>query len=119
MSRFTCKYEYTHRFGKPNHCWTVVGRHGAKHLHISPDADYGDTGGIETHYREPPDYMADDAPSHDQCWLLKAPCWHDGSSMHATEFFIPMWKSAPHDHEGMFRLLQREYDRTFSAEDAP
>jgi len=39
------------------------------------------SGGIELHYQIPPDYMDDQAPSHQDCWLLNSPCWHDGSSL--------------------------------------
>jgi len=38
-------------------------------------------GGVEYHYRKCPDYMRNEAPSHEYCKLLKAPCWHEGSSL--------------------------------------
>ncbi len=125
MSRFVCKYEYSNRFGTPRHCWTCIGRHGAMHLHISgPYTHSGSetwSAGLETHYRQPPEYMADDAPSHEKCWLLGCPCWHDGTSLYASGHYLPLWMSNPHDHEAMFLHLQGEYRERFGvkADDAP
>lgn len=115
------KYEYTRRFGKAYHNWIVVGARIGVNLHIT---DLGEkdakefncdrySGGIEVHYRSPSDYMKDDAPSHNHCWVLECPCWHDGSSMQATEFWVPFWLSNPHDHDRMFVALEnrlRELD---------
>ena len=116
--RYTCKYEYSKRFGRPFHVWTVVGQYGAIHLHIS-DTEHRDDidrfhGGIEIHYRTPPDYMENTAPSQDRCWLIKTPCWHDGSSLQATEHWIPLWECDPHNHDKMFDMLSRRADETFS-----
>jgi hypothetical protein len=116
--RFRCEYKLTERFGRCTHQWTCVGRHGALHLHINEGTDqFGPSGGIEIHYRAPPDYMANDAPSHDECWLLKQPCWHDGSSLQASEYWIPRWMAAPHEHSEMFRRLEAEYRSRFEKED--
>ncbi len=116
--KFRSKYEFTVEL-HPRH-WSVVGRHLAIHLHIS---DLGKllgkegrdrySGGIEIHYRQPPEYMENDAPSQDRCWLLKAPCWHDGSSMQVTDKWIPHWlefRGAPDEHERMFTLLATEVE---------
>ena len=82
-----------------------MGRHLGISLNIAVYA--GDpSGGIEYHYREPPEHMQDEAPSHDHCWLLKAPCWHDGSSTLVTDFWIPRWLEAPNDHVRMFKLME-------------
>lgn len=118
--KFRSKYEFSIEIGHPHHVWTVVGRHLAIHLNIT---DYGEdhakkygerySGGIEIHYRQPPEYMKDDAPSQDHCWLLKAPCWHDGSSLQVTERWIPHWlefRGAPDEHERMFALLEAEVE---------
>ena len=108
MPKYRCKYEYTNA---KRHVWSVVGRHLAIHLHISeplPGMDYEPSGGIEIHYRQPPHYMEDDPPSHENCMFLGGPCWHDGSSHAASEVWIPRWQANPHDHERMFDLLKGE-----------
>lgn len=119
--KWRAKYEYNVPYRSPKHCWSIVGPNGGMHLDITDRgeeyaAKFGKqyTGGISIHYRRPPKYMADHAPSQDQCWLLYAPCWHDGSSL-ALEWWIPFWESAPHDHDRMFQALisdaeQREWD---------
>lgn len=108
--KYRSKYEYSRPFGNPTHVWSVIGRHLAIHLRIVDLGDHGLSGGIELHFREPPEYMAEDAPSHDRCELLQGPCWHDGSSMQATERWIPFWQLAPHEHERMFRELEAEIE---------
>jgi hypothetical protein len=119
MRQYRCKYEYSKPFGSPNHVYTVIGARGAMHFHVT---DMGEakadewlrySGGLECHYRAPPSYMADQAPSQDACWLLKCPCWHDGTSLYASERVIPFWLSAPNDHERMFQVLIREYEDRF------
>lgn len=118
MPQFRTKYEYTRPHSAARHDWFVIGARGAVHLWIteSPPGDLRHTysAGLEMHYRSPPNYMADMAPSQDQCWVLKCPCWHDGSSLYAVERYLPIWKADPHNHDKMFQILQQEYDAQFS-----
>jgi len=118
--KYRSKYEYTNEFSK-RHVWTVIGRHGAIHLHISEVSMGSDkpdsiSGGVEYHYRVPPEYMSDDAPSHDRCSILQGPCWHDGTSSWATDHWIPLWQAAPHEHDRMFELLQGAMEKHITAE---
>ena len=71
-------------------------------------------GGLETHYRSPPDYMGNSAPSHDHCHILKSPCWHDGTSRYASERLIPEWLADRHNHDAIFEMLKREYRKKFN-----
>lgn len=113
MSRFRCEYVYSKPFGTARHDWRLIGAKGGINLHIS--GPYKHTGaehwtaGLEMHSRLPPDYMRDQAPSHDHCWLLKCPCWHDGTSLYAQEHYLPQWMSDMHAHDRMFADLEREY----------
>ena len=114
--KYECKYEYTNRFNVV-HQWSVVGARMGIHVHIGDMGEeyakkYGGkrySGGIEIHYRQPPDWLRDDLP-HKSCWLLGGPCWHDGSSLQASEIWIPFWLQDPHDHERMFREIERELE---------
>lgn len=126
MAKYRCEYKYSKPYGSPEHTWTVVARHGAMHFHASDcgeehakkfGRDNRFSGGLEIHYRTPPDYMANDAPSQDKCWLIGCPCWHDGTSLYASETIIPFWLVAPNDHERMFTFLIREYEERFNAKD--
>ena len=115
--QFNSKYTYEVRFGSPVHVWSTVTEKGGMHLHISDHGaehakKYGEqySGGIEMHWRSPPDYMQGQPPSHDDCDLLHTPCWHDGSSLQVTDTWIPRWRASPDDHDRMFRLLESELE---------
>lgn len=125
--KINTKYTYEKTFGNKRHTWTAVGAKMAIHLRITDFGEkhgnkYGNqqySSGIEMHYRTPPDYMSDDAPSQDSCWLLKCPCWHDGSSLQASKTWIPRWQADPHDHDEMFSYLEYELkQRTEEMNDA-
>jgi len=86
------KYEVTWSASGPVHVWSLAGFHGGVHLHIhgyrtSPDEEYRWSGGVEAHRKSPPDYS--EPPSHADCWLTGGLCWHDGTSLWATEHWIP------------------------------
>lgn len=123
--KFRNEYIYNQRYGKPCHLWSALTDVAGIHLHITDlGAEYEDkyaglrySGGIEIHRRAPPDYQQGEPPTHDDCWLLKAPCWHDGSSLQATEFWIPRWLDAPHDHERMFGMLNRDLEERLAPKD--
>ena len=118
--KYRNEYKFNDDFGLERHVWTCIGRRGAIHLHVSGslrDADgpnEGYYGGLEVHYREPPDCMNEDAPSQDRCWLLDGPCWHDGTSLYASETLIPLWLCDRNNHVRMFGVLQREYEKWFN-----
>ena len=122
--KYKHKYEYSYSYGQhPFHVWSCVGSRGAIHVHITDygekhAAEYGNrySGGIEIHYRQPPSYM-DTPPSQNKCWLLGGPCWHDGSSLQASEYWIPSWKLAPHDHEAMFNLIEHRMRDSFELDE--
>lgn len=118
--RLEYEHRFTFRFGSPFYVYFVVGAHGAIHFWVT---DHGEeysqkydverySGGLEIHYRHPPDYMAGDAPSQERCWLLNAPCWHDGTSLYASESLIPRWL-IDQSHDAIKRMLEREYEQQF------
>lgn len=114
------EYRLTKPFQWWTHNWWVLGEKGALHLHITEydeefEKNHGmrQQGGVENHYRTPPDYMKGDAPSHNHCWILEAPCWHDGTSSWAEEYWIPFWLSHKNDHRAIFDLLERHYKERF------
>lgn len=113
--KYRCEYKYSRQFGNQVHMWTCISARGAVHLSITVYEDEGITpsAGLESHSRTA---TSEESPSHDYCWLLKSPCWHDGTSLYATEHFLPMWKSRPHEHDLMFKALELEYHRYFEQE---
>ena len=110
-----CKYEYTNQHGTQNHTWSVISGAAGLHLHIHghkvPDREIAWHGGIEIHYRNPPSWSNGCAPTSDDCWLLKCPCWHDGSSLEVDERWIPLWKQDPHGHDFLFSALCSALDQ--------
>jgi hypothetical protein len=89
--------------------WCVVGPDGAVDFwffHSTPTL-----GGIEEHRRIPPSYRKD-GPDHEQCHLLTGPCWHDGSSLYASEVLIPLYQNYGEDALG--QQLEREYRERFN-----
>lgn len=118
------RYEYRYvPFGEGpqvTHLWSVVGDEGGLHISITDTADENKTsfgrfyGGLECHYRKRPDYVRDETPpDHENCWLIHAPCWHDGTSLYASEVIIPYWQGEPGNNERMFKFIKREYARRF------
>ncbi len=86
-------YNYEAKGGDhPRHTWSVVGPAGGVHIWASPITDrrWGKQfyGGVEVHSRTP--MYGDEKPSHDECWLIGGPCWHDGTSLYFSENIEPM-----------------------------
>lgn len=86
--------------GLPRFTWAAVGSAGAVHIWAQQNADdfaerYGDRyiGGVECHWPADPD-----SAQHANCWLLKSPCRHDGSSLYFSEYIGPML--SPENVEG-------------------
>jgi len=114
------KYRYkleVSLFGTWRYNYQLIGARGGVNLHVSGPHIYNGTenwaAGIELHSRTP--LYGESAPSHDECWLLKCPCWHDGSSLYAQDHFLPMVIAG--DHERVFRELVRYADEHWPSED--
>lgn len=102
--------------------WIVRSPQGATHFHFDALAQpseyriaYGEDcwgyAGVETHWASPPDYMKDDKPSHEHCDILGAPCWHDGTSLWASEHWMPGVRQFGSDW--IWTELERAHRRTF------
>lgn len=99
------------------HHWSVVGPDGGIHIHGARSEFFGGrwSGGVEMHRRAPGEYEGQE-PSHTECWLLKAPCWHDGTSLYFSERIAPMLDDAIEPfsasvHEFMHAELRHWYRR--------
>lgn len=110
------KYTYSTPFGSPRHMWEILGPKGGVHFTASfysgtPQASCG----LEFHHTRAAQYRCDEAPDHIKCFLTGEPCWHDGTSLYAEERIWPEVQPLLKvgDHEAVFRILEREYDRQF------
>jgi hypothetical protein len=123
-------YEYIAPEGKvTRHMWTLVGPTGAVHIWAEPnDPNFAARwnqeyyGGIEIHSPTRLYSFGDGKPDHDPCWLLNAPCWHDGSSLQFSEQVEPFIRHAtlpfgPHVHEFINSILFEWYQSRFKAEE--
>ncbi len=120
FKNYRVRYTWCYNYGHPRHSYEVIGRHGAVHLHITDMDEYAlesnterYSAGLETHWRQPPDHMCEKPPSQDECWLLKQPCWHDGTSLYANEKFVPLFASGLSPCEMLYEICL-EADRIFS-----
>jgi len=84
--RFRVKITSLFRFNAWSHSFNFIGADGAISLNISGPHVYGGqdnwSAGLEEHRRAPNEHRRADPPSHDECHVLKCPCWHDGSSLY-------------------------------------
>lgn len=113
------KYTWSKPFTSVRHNWEIIGPGVGVNFHVSVSEtpDYPDGAGLELHSGKP---TGDCAPSQTDCWLLKTPCWHDGTSLYASEHLWPRIRDylSVGDHETIFRILEREgNDRFFSPKD--
>jgi len=90
--------------------WAVVGERGGVHVwaqrlpkesfeHTPGLWDYPFYGGVEVHRRTPAEYDSIE-PSHDNCWLLDAPCWQDGSSLYFSDNMSPVLNNLGLESDG-------------------
>jgi hypothetical protein len=109
------KYTYSNPFGSPRHHWELVGPEGGIHFHVSLTKGYDPSCGLEFHHAARAGYRRDEAPDHINCPLIGEPCWHDGTSLYASETIWPMVEPMLRsgDHEAIFRTLEHEYSRRF------
>lgn len=109
------KYTYSKPFMSPTHRWEVVGPDGGIHFHVSITPGYEPSCGLEFHHAARAKYRCDEAPDRTNCPLIGEPCWHDGTSLYASESIWPMVEPMLRggEHEAVFRLLEHEYEKHF------
>lgn len=110
------QYRYQYRLnlgsGSRTHSYELIGKYGGVQLRITEYRVGAPCGDIEIHYRNP---RQDDhrPPTHDACWLIKAPCWHDGSTLWTTTW-VPLWEDAGGEHAPVFQALANAADEKFA-----
>lgn len=77
--------------------FAVAGERGGVHFHVDPARL--DRCGIEQHRR---------IEKGERCWLLDAPCEHDGSTLAARETWLPVYVScnSTGDFEPLYEALE-------------
>ena len=107
------KYTWSKPFGRPRHNWEVRGPDGGVHFSATTYDDNSEAScGLEFHHARSAGYRCNEAPDHLNCPVIGEPCWHDGTSLYASETLWPRIKIAliRADHDAIFGIIEREYD---------
>jgi hypothetical protein len=115
------KYEWSKPYSATRHQWSLIGPIGGVSFSASimDKTDFPDpTCGLEFHHSQRAGEIysiSQEAPHHSPCWLLGEPCWHDGTSLYASETVWPMVEVylRTGDHDQIFKVLEWEYCRHF------
>ena len=118
------KYTWESPFNSTRHQWCFRGPDGGIQFHVSimdnPSNELfrEPSCGLEFHHNTQP-HGEPRAADHSPCWLTGQPCWHDGTSLYASEtvwpHIEPMLLSG--DHVAIFHYLERLYEEHFEAYD--
>lgn len=99
----------------------LAGQYGSLEFWIMPERkgwnDHKEyIGGVEHHYNYCPEggWFKPDEPSHIECNLNCGKCWHDGSSLQASETFIPLLLRWGQD--AVLNRLTSQYDERMKPE---
>lgn len=87
--------------------WCVTGSLGSLSFWVSRNNGIV-YGGVESHYKNKPDYLGDGS-FHEHCPFNDGPCWHDGTSLWASEYWIP--NILPGGSDAIFSKLEFEYPK--------
>ena len=124
MSRFAGhKYTFTpSEWNSDQHAWEFRGPEGGIHFRatISKTSEHPPVCGLEIHRCAPAPYQQGQAPHHIDCPVTGGRCWHDGTSLYASETLWPMFEGWLRlgDHASIFRSLEMEYDNRFQEDNA-
>lgn len=116
-------YRLSFPYRSPRHEAVCAGEHGGVTFWCSwCESTAKWHGGLEVHYASPPGYMAGDDPSHTNCEVTGGRCWHDGTSLYASETLIPMWcgsvnNKTPGTPEEMLSIAEWQYRKRFMESD--
>lgn len=109
------KYIWSKPFGTVKHHWELIGPLGAVHFHAAQYRESDWSCGLEFHHTDACN-IRDRAPDHINCPMTGGRCWHDGTSLYASEHLWPSIEAyfRDGDHDMIFRILEREADQHFA-----
>lgn len=124
MSRFAGhKYTFTpSEWNSDYHRWELRGPEGGVHFYasISKNKEFSPACGLEIHRCTPQRYQHGSAPHHINCPVTGGRCWHDGTSLYASETLWPRFENwlREGNHRSIFLTLEMEYDNRFQEDPA-
>lgn len=104
--------------------WSVTGESGSVSFWVCETVSelsikWGERffGGVETHYnkKSKPDYL-DKNSHHESCLHNAGECWHDGTSLWASEYWIP--HILPLGQDAIWQRLVQAYRENFKQEES-
>lgn len=113
MSKFRGhEYRWSKPFTSVRHHWELRSGAGGIHFHVSLTHGYPPSAGLEFHSVT---QRGNVAPDHINCPITGGRCWHDGTSLYASEHVWPLVEGylKDGDHEKIFAILEAEHDRHF------
>lgn len=118
MRRFTGhKYTWSNPFTSVRHSWEFRGPIGGVSFNVSimDDRGYDPSCGLEFHHCSDPS-NGGQAPDHIKCPVTGGQCWHEGTSLYASEWVWPRVEGylKDGDHATIFSILEGEYEKHFS-----
>lgn len=115
--KFIWQYRIVLRGGFPEHIWILSSDKGAVHISARPsewEKRFKWIGGIECHWTEPPEWADAEKPSHDHCWILGKPCWHDvNADLSGEDYASAAWKDG--DQKEITALLENTFREWLTA----
>jgi len=112
------KYTWSKPFTAVHHTWELVGPSGGVTFNAFTSTTDEPICGLELHYTREAWLRTGhsaEAPHHLNCHVIHEPCWHDGTSLYATETLWPeiqeLLKAGK--HEDIFKILEAEYENRF------
>jgi len=109
------RYTWSKPFGSVRHSWRLCCIDGGIEFNTSLHDSFPASCGLEIHRIAPADYQRGEAPHHFNCEVTGGRCWHDGTSLYASEQLWPLIEPYVRrgDHETIFRILEGEATARF------
>ena len=113
------KYTWSKPFASIRHNWEFVGPIGAVNFHVSIIDGYEPSCGLEFHHTDVCSCAKSSAPDHVNCPLTGGRCWHDGTSLYASEHVWPIVSSylRSGNHDAIFSYLEGEANEHFKGDE--
>jgi hypothetical protein len=118
MSKFRGhKFTWSKPFGTVRYSWSFYGPNGGVEFNASV-YEGNPSCGLEFHHTRSAGYRCDEAPDHLKCHITNEPCWHEGTSLYASDTLWPQicsYLQYGSNHDAIFLLLEDEYNKRFDS----
>lgn len=115
------KYTWSRPVGSIRHSWQLLGPLGGLELNVGLIGGDSPTCGVEYHHTEACGHNTHYAPDHIDCKLTGGRCWHEGSSLYASEtiWSVVSGYLLSGNHGAIFAYLDGIADERFNKFERP